>query len=279
LKRAFPNGEFYKTRSETFFCVDGVDPNTLEAAVKSIVGNIRSEPPKAFVDWRAIYASLQPRFASLPTLQEPLRQLFINLDAGNNVVLLGPPGSGKTFIMESIAEELDRLGFKYLFVNATSMTKAALENEILKAQGAVLVMIDELDKALSREAQVLLQLLDEYGVVRILKSNGGEARLSARVVASMNTAALRRKAQNVWQPLLDRAVIIEVPRPSPDELLALFIEESNTVDEELTSIVLAYAGKTSIRRVLQAARYVKKAREWGINREEIKRQLLKILGE
>ncbi|MCG2895318.1 MAG: ATP-binding protein [Vulcanisaeta sp.] len=279
VKSLVPDSSVVKARGETFICFpQGVDAEAvLSKALELARGGFALD--YVVVDWRAVYELASRRVAPIPSLVPILREAVVNLDAGNNVALVGPPGSGKTFIMQSLEEAVKALGLSALYINATSMTKAALENALLMNQSLALVLIDELDKALSREAQVLLQLLDEYGVVKILKSNGGEVRTSARVVLGLNTTALRRKALNVWAPLLDRAVIIEVPRPSKDELLALFTEESGGAPREVLSTVAAALSQrdVSIRKVMQAARYVKTALEWGIPMEDIKKQVMRIL--
>ncbi len=279
VKSLVPDSSVVKARGETFICFpQGVDAEAvLSKALELARGGFALD--YVVVDWRAVYELASRRVAPIPSLVPILREVVVNLDAGNNVALVGPPGSGKTFIMQSLEEAVKALGLSALYINATSMTKAALENALLTNQSLALVLIDELDKALSREAQVLLQLLDEYGVVKILKSNGGEVRTSARVVLGLNTTALRRKALNVWAPLLDRAVIIEVPRPSKDELLALFTEESGGAPREVLSTVAAALSQrdVSIRKVMQAARYVKTALEWGIPMEDIKKQVMRIL--
>ncbi len=279
VKSLVPDSSVVKARGETFICFpQGVDAEAvLSKALELARGGFALD--YVVVDWRAVYELASRRVAPIPSLVPILREAVVNLDAGNNVALVGPPGSGKTFIMQSLEEAVKALGLSALYINATSMTKAALENALLMNQSLALVLIDELDKALSREAQVLLQLLDEYGVVKILKTNGGEVRTNAKVVLGLNTTALKRKALNVWAPLLDRAVAIEVPRPSKDELLALFTEESGGAPREILSTVAAALSQrdVSIRKVMQAARYVKTALEWGIPMEDIKKQVMRIL--
>lgn len=279
VKSLVPDSSVVKARGETFICMpQGVDAESiLNKALELARGGFVLD--YVVVDWRGVYELASRRVAPIPSLVPILREVVVNLDAGNNVALVGPPGSGKTFIMQSLEEAMKALGLSALYINATSMTKAALENALLMNQSLALVLIDELDKALSREAQVLLQLLDEYGVVKILKSNGGEVRTNAKVVLGLNTTALKRKALNVWAPLLDRAVAIEVPRPSKDELLALFTEESGGAPREVLSTVAAALSQrdVSIRKVMQAARYVKAALEWETPMEDVKKQVMRIL--
>jgi len=279
VKSLVPDSSVVKARGETFVCMpQGVDAESiLNKALELARGGFVLD--YVVVDWRGVYELASRRVAPIPSLVPILREVVVNLDAGNNVALVGPPGSGKTFIMQSLEEAMKALGLSALYINATSMTKAALENALLMNQSLALVLIDELDKALSREAQVLLQLLDEYGVVKILKTNGGEVRTNAKVVLGLNTTALKRKALNVWAPLLDRAVTIEVPRPSKDELLALFTEESGGAPREVLSTVAAALSQrdVSIRKVMQAARYVKTALEWETPMEDVKKQVMRIL--
>lgn len=75
----------------------------------------RPEPKVIAVEWAS--ANSSGKLGKLVAMEKPIRQATTSLKSGKNIVLMGPPGTGKTELAISLAESL---GVPYTLVTATS---------------------------------------------------------------------------------------------------------------------------------------------------------------
>jgi MoxR-like ATPase len=102
----------------------------------------------------------------IPSLKDAVEEVAVNLEAGNHVMLLGGPGSGKTLILDAIYEASSNP----LYVNMADASAADIEDLVIEAGCFDVILLDEVDKARNVALSPLLQLLDHGGRLRITKS-------------------------------------------------------------------------------------------------------------
>lgn len=79
------------------------------------------------------------------------------IDAGENVIIIGPPGVGKSMIATGIGMKAVSAGYKVLFVNAKDLVDRLYEN---MQEGTLREMLDKLNK-------VPLLIVDELSYVKM----------------------------------------------------------------------------------------------------------------
>jgi MoxR-like ATPase len=225
----------------------------------------------------SIANSVVNRVSSLiPSLGDVVDEVAINLEAGNHVMLLGGPGSGKTLILDAIYEASSNP----LYVNMADASAAGIEDLVIEAGCFDVVLLDEVDKARNVALSPLLQLLDHGGRLRITKS-GKTTVIEApwvRAVAAANPFNPRLRASNWWSPLMDRFVPIEVPQPSVDEILTFMGRVVNTeMPGWVRELVEKYVDAITLRKAEQSAKYIATSLRRGRGEEVIKARVEKIL--
>jgi ABC-type microcin C transport system duplicated ATPase subunit YejF len=137
------------------------------------------------IDWDKIRDAVAQRFKHFPSQVPHISEAINHLKAGNNVLLVGPPGSGKSLFMDILGELLHAV-----YINMANASNAGIENIIPMLASADVVLIDELDKANTRDLGIVLQLADSTRqVVAITKANKSFlVRLKVPIVAAMNIA-------------------------------------------------------------------------------------------
>jgi MoxR-like ATPase len=205
------------------------------------------------IDWDRVRDVVIQRFKHFPSQVPHITEAINHLKAGNNVLLVGPPGSGKSLFMDVLGELLHAV-----YINMTNASNAGIENIIPMLASADVVLIDELDKANTRDLGIILQLADSTRqLVVITKANKSfMVRLKIPIVAAMNIA-MNKRSQNYWRALMDRFIIIEIPRPTDEELKLFIADEADTEDEEIINTIMKYADSLSLRKIVMIAKYVK----------------------
>ena len=220
------------------------------------------------IDWDKVRDAVAQRFKHFPSQVPHISEAINHLKAGNNVLLVGPPGSGKSLFMDVLGELLHAV-----YINMANASNAGIENIIPMLASADVVLIDELDKANTRDLGIVLQLADSTRqLVVITKANKSfMVRLKVPIVAAMNIA-MNKRSQNYWKALMDRFIIIEIPRPTDEELKLFIADEADTEDEEIINTIMKYADSLSLRKIVMIAKYIKTNRP---TREQLN-NLLKI---
>jgi MoxR-like ATPase len=212
----------------------------------------------------------------IPSLGDVVDEVAINLEAGNHVMLLGGPGSGKTLILDAIYEASSNP----LYVNMADASAAGIEDLIIEAGCFDVVLLDEVDKARNVALSPLLQLLDHGGRLRVTKS-GKTTVIEApwvRAVAAANPFNPRLRASNWWMPLMDRFVPIEVPQPSVDEIVTFMGRVANAeMPKWVRELVEKYVDAITLRKAEQSAKYISTSLRKGRSEEVIKARVEKIL--
>jgi MoxR-like ATPase len=228
-------------------------------------------------DIQGIANSVVNRVSSLiPSLGDVVDEVAINLEAGNHVMLLGGPGSGKTLILDAIYE----VSSNPLYVNMADASAAGIEDLIIEAGCFDVVLLDEVDKARNVALSPLLQLLDHGGRLRVTKS-GKTTVIEApwvRAVAAANPFNPRLRASNWWMPLMDRFVPVEVPQPSVDEILIFMGRVANAeMPKWVRELVEKYVDVITLRKAEQSAKYIAASMRRGRSEDMIKARVEKIL--
>jgi MoxR-like ATPase len=228
-------------------------------------------------DIQGIANSVVNRVSGLiPSLKDIIEEVAINLEAGNHVMLLGGPGSGKTLILDAIYEASSNP----LYINMADASAAGIEDLIIEAGCFDVILLDEVDKAKNVALSPLLQLLDHGGRLRITKS-GKTTIIEApwvRAVAAANPFNPRLRASNWWMPLMDRFVPIEVPQPSVDEVVAFMGKVANTeIPSWVRELVEKYIDAITLRKAEQSARYIAVSLRRGRGEDAVKVRVEKIL--
>jgi MoxR-like ATPase len=228
-------------------------------------------------DIAGIANSVVSRVSSLiPSLGDVVDEVAINLEAGNHVMLLGGPGSGKTLILDAIYEASSNP----LYVNMADASAAGIEDLIIEAGCFDVVLLDEVDKARNVALSPLLQLLDHGGRLRVTKS-GKTTVIEApwvRAVAAANPFNPRLRASNWWMPLMDRFVPIEVPQPSVDEVVAFMGRVANAeMPSWVRELIEKYVDAITLRKAEQSAKYISTSLRKGRSEEVIKARVERIL--
>jgi len=240
-----------------------IDLDNAEALFNNIVNEWRTKlsdyntieviSEEKSIDWDKVRDAVAQRFKHFPSQVPHISDAINHLKAGNNVLLVGPPGSGKSLFMDVLGELLYAV-----YINMTNASNAGIENIIPMLASADVVLIDELDKANTRDLGIILQLADSTRqLVVITKANKSfMVRLKVPIVAAMNIA-MNKRSQNYWRALMDRFIIIEIPRPTDEELKLFIADEADTEDEEIINTIMKYADALSLRKIVMLARYVK----------------------
>jgi MoxR-like ATPase len=205
------------------------------------------------IDWEKVRDAVTQRFKHFPSQVPHVSEAINQLKAGNNVLLIGPPGSGKSLFMDVLGEVLTAV-----YINMANASNAGIENAIPMLASADVILIDEVDKANTRDLGVILQLADSTRqLVVITKANKSfMVRLKVPIVAAMNVA-MNKRSQNYWKALMDRFIIIEIPRPTDEELKLFIADTADTEDEEIINTVMKYADTLSLRKIVMIAKYIK----------------------
>jgi len=205
------------------------------------------------IDWDKMRDAVAQRFKRFPSQVPHISDAINQLKAGNNVLLVGPPGSGKSLFMGVLGDLLHAV-----YINMTNASNAGIENVIPILARTDIVLIDELDKANTRDLGIILQLADSTRqVVAITKANKSFlVRLKVPIVAAMNIA-MNKRSQNYWKALIDRFIIIMLPRPTDEELKLFIADEADTEDEEIINTIVKYADTLSLRKIVMITKYVK----------------------
>jgi MoxR-like ATPase len=228
-------------------------------------------------DIQGIANSVVNRVSSLiPSLKDVVDEVAINLEAGNHVMLLGGPGSGKTLILDAIYEASSNP----LYINMADASAAGIEDLVIETGCFDVILLDEVDKAKNVALSPLLQLLDHGGRLRVTKS-GKTTVIEApwvRAVAAANPFNPRLRASNWWMPLMDRFVPIEVPQPSVDEIVTFMGKVANAeMPKWVRELVEKYVDAITLRKAEQSARYIATSLRRGRSEEVIKARVERIL--
>lgn len=276
--------EIHRSRSSTW--VKGKKPcNELVREINELVGKITSEEERGGAgggecrpaDIGGIINAVVGKVSSLiPSLKDVVDEVGVNLEAGNHVMLLGGPGSGKTLILDAIYEASGNP----LYVNMADASAAGIEDLIIEAGCFDVILLDEVDKARNVALSPLLQLLDHGGRLRITKS--GKATVIetpwVRAVAAANPFNPRLRASNWWMPLMDRFVPIEVPQPSIDEVVAFMGKVANAeMPGWVRELIEKYIDVVTLRKAEQAAKYIAASLRRGKSEEVIKARVEKMM--
>jgi MoxR-like ATPase len=228
-------------------------------------------------DIQGIANSVVNRVSSLiPSLKDVVDEVAINLEAGNHVMLLGGPGSGKTLILDAIYEASSNP----LYINMADASAAGIEDLIIEAGCFDIILLDEVDKARNVALSPLLQLLDHGGRLRITKSGKAVVIVApwVRAIAAANPFNPRLRASNWWSPLMDRFVPIEVPQPSVDEIVTFMGKVASVeMPSWVRELVEKYVDVITLRKAEQAAKYLATSLRRGRGEEVIKARVEKIL--
>jgi MoxR-like ATPase len=212
----------------------------------------------------------------IPSLKDIVDEVAVNLEAGNHVMLLGGPGSGKTLILDAIYEASSNP----LYINMADASAAGIEDLVIEAGCFDVILLDEVDKAKNVALSPLLQLLDHGGRLRVTKS-GKTTVIEApwvRAVAAANPFNPRLRASNWWLPLTDRFVPIEVPQPSVDEIVAFMGKVANTeMPSWVRELIEKYVDVITLRKAEQAAKYIAISMRRGRGEDTIKARVDRIL--
>jgi len=212
----------------------------------------------------------------IPSLKDVVDEVAVNLEAGNHVMLLGGPGSGKTLILDAIYEASSNP----LYINMADASAAGIEDLVIEAGCFDVILLDEVDKAKNVALSPLLQLLDHGGKLRITKSGKTTVIETpwVRAVAAANPFNPRLRASNWWMPLMDRFVPIEVPQPSVDEIVAFMSKVANTeIPSWVRELIEKYIDALTLRKAEQIAKYVATSLRRGRSEDVIKARVERIL--
>ena len=276
--------EIHRSRSSTW--VIGKKPcNELVREINELVEKIISEEEGGGVgsadcrpaDIVGIANTVVSRVSGLiPSLKDVVDEVAINLEAGNHVMLLGGPGSGKTLILDAIYEASSNP----LYINMADASAAGIEDLVIETGCFDIILLDEVDKARNVALSPLLQLLDHGGRLRVTKS-GKTTVIEApwvRAVAAANPFNPRLRASNWWLPLMDRFVPIEVPQPSVDEIVTFMGKVANTeMPNWVRELIEKYIDAITLRKAEQSAKYIATSLRRGRGEEVIKARVERIL--
>jgi MoxR-like ATPase len=276
--------EIHRSRSSTW--VIGKKPcNELVKEINELVEKVMSEEEGGEsgnkecnpADIGSIANAVVGRVSGLiPSLGDVVDEVAVNLEAGNHVMLLGGPGSGKTLILDAIYEASSNP----LYVNMADASAAGIEDLVIEAGCFDVILLDEVDKAKNVALSPLLQLLDHGGRLRITKS-GKTTVIEApwvRAVAAANPFNPRLRASNWWSPLMDRFVPIEVPQPSVDEILIFMGRVANAeMPSWVRELIEKYIDAITLRKAEQAAKYIAASMRRGRGEDAIKTRAERIL--
>jgi len=266
-----------RSRSYTWAVIDGVKcPDAVSKVVEVLSrfvqgggnGGVKGDCQSMSIS--RIIDGVRERVSSLvPNLRDVVYEVAINLEAGNHVMLLGGPGSGKTLILDAIYEA----SLNPLYVNMADASAAGIEDLVIEAGCFDVILLDEVDKAKNVALSPLLQLLDHGGRLRVTKS-GKTTVIEApwvRAVAAANPFNPRLRASNWWMPLMDRFVPIEVPQPSVDEVVAFMGKVANAeMPNWVRELIEKYIDAITLRKAEQAAKYIATSLRKGRSEEAVR---------
>ena len=277
--------EIHRSRSSTW--VIGKKPcNDLVREISELVEKIISEEEAKMetgstdcnpADIQGIVNAVVGRVSGLiPSLKDVVEEVAVNLEAGNHVMLLGGPGSGKTLILDAIYEASSNP----LYINMADASAAGIEDLVIEAGCFDVILLDEVDKAKNVALSPLLQLLDHGGRLRITKS-GKTTVIEApwvRAVAATNPFNPRLRASNWWLPLMDRFVPIEVPQPSVDEIVTFMGKVASAeMPNWVRELIEKYIDAITLRKAEQAAKYIAISMRRGRGEDAVKARVERIL--
>jgi MoxR-like ATPase len=173
-----------------------------------------------------------------------IRSLLVGLLARQHVILLGPPGTGKSYLVRNLCEHFDGRFFEWLLTRLSTpeelfgpISLRSLQNDQYrristgKLPEADMVFIDEIFKASSAILNTLLPVLNEH-----VFFNDGQAMaipLQMLVGASNELPDDREELAALWDRFLIRHVVDYVQEPA-DFLALLQAPASVTPQTRLT---------------------------------------------
>jgi Holliday junction DNA helicase RuvB len=143
-----------------------------------------------------------------------LLRAALNSDRPVHVLLVGPPGSGKTQLLQGIAR-LPRSRYG----TGPTLSTSGLFSYLLEHPNTRVLAIDELDKADPTNLYLLLTLMESGKITRLQHRAIEEEKRTVWVFAAANTV------EPLPEPLLSRFVRIDLP--------AYTIEESRQITESV----------------------------------------------
>ena len=202
-----------------------VAADAIEEAEQTAVLKMKADEPKAIGN---INLNTRGHFSHIFGRQAQINRIMSALKLGNrtdwnkrvNSVLDGEPGCGKTEIMKACAKMLGKEDEAYMWVDATSTTKAGMLERLIGGEVVPPVMfIEEIEKCEELALRWLLGVMDIRGQVRRLNYRTGAQCENVKMVViatandvkllkNMMSGALYSRFQNkIYCPRPDRRIM------------------------------------------------------------------------
>jgi len=155
-----------------------------------------------------------------------------NFQKRTHCLLNGPPGCGKTEILEGFKRMLGESGEAYLSFDGSNMTRAGVVEELLSASHVPpILIIEEIEKCEEQHLRWLMSIMDKRGEVRRTNYRVGTQAKNVRMVVlatANNVELLERYMGGAIASRFDAKIYC--PRPSEDVMRQILLREIKGID-------------------------------------------------
>lgn len=153
----------------------------------------------------------------------------------SHCLLSGPPGCGKTEILESFKRMIGERDEAYLSFDGSNMTKAGVVEQIMEASTVPPVLIiEEIEKCEEQHLRWLMSIMDKRGEVRRTNYRVGTQAKDVRMVVlatANNTDILERYMGGAIASRFDQKIYC--PRPNEKVMRQILSREIKGIEESL----------------------------------------------
>ena len=152
----------------------------------------------------------------------------------SHCLLNGPPGCGKTEILESFKKMLGKKDEAYISFDGSNMTRAGVVEQIINSSAVPPVLvIEEIEKCEEQHLRWLMSIMDSRGEVRRTNFRVGTQARDVRMVVlatANNTEVLERYMGGAISSRFDAKIYC--PRPSEKVMRQILAREIKNIEQD-----------------------------------------------